>query len=214
MTYRLYMAPHTCALASHLALAAAGCDFELVHVDMASGAQKSDDYRKLNPKMRVPTLIAPQGALTETPAILAYVAALAPDRELMPSDPWLYAEAQAFNAYLCSTVHVAHAHRMRGTRWADDPAAIEAMMRKVPQSVTSAFEVIEERLLRGPYVMGERYGVCDMYLFTLAQWLEADGVDLAMLPRTVAHRTMMAGRPDVQAAIVAEMQLLGAASPA
>ena len=39
---------------------------------------------------------------------------------------------QAFNSYLGSTVHVAHAHRMRGQRWADDPAATAAMQRKVP----------------------------------------------------------------------------------
>jgi hypothetical protein len=44
-------------------------------------------------------------------------------------DLFAFAMVQAFNSYLCSTLHVAHAHRMRGHRWADDPAAIVEMQR-------------------------------------------------------------------------------------
>ncbi|HEY7851942.1 MAG TPA: glutathione S-transferase, partial [Caulobacteraceae bacterium] len=115
-----------------------------------------------------------------------------------------FAQVQAFNAYLCATVHVAHAHRMRGARWADDEATIAGMKRAVPRSVGAAFEVIESSLLVGPWVMGEAYGICDPYLFTLAQWLEADGVDLARLPRVVDHRRRMAERPAVRKALADE----------
>jgi glutathione S-transferase len=93
---------------------------------------------------------------------------------------------------------------MRGYRWADDPAAIEAMRRKVPESVGQAFALIERHKLRGPWVMGERYTICDPYLFTLAQWLEVDGVDPATLPRVAEHRSRMAERPAVQRALAAE----------
>jgi glutathione S-transferase len=55
---------------------------------------------------------------------------------------------QAFNSYLCSTVHVAHAHRVRGYRWvdADDTTAIVAMQKKVPQSVAECFDLIEREM--------------------------------------------------------------------
>ena len=58
-------------------------------------------------------------------------------------DPFGFAQVQAFNSYLCSSLHVAHAHRMRGHRWvdADDTASIAAMQRKVPESVGGAFEL-------------------------------------------------------------------------
>ena len=62
--------------------------------------------------------------------------------------------------------------------WADDPAAIAAMQRKVRQSVGACFELIERDMLKGPWGMGEAYTICDPYLFTLAGWLEGDGVDL------------------------------------
>lgn len=203
---RFYYAPHSCALASHVALEQAGLDYQLVRVDFSRTEQRSPEYLAVNPKGRVPALVTDQGILTETPAILAYVAQLRPEAGLAPQgDPFAFAQVQSFNSYLCSTVHVAHAHRMRGHRWVDDPAAIAAMQRKVPQSVYEVFALIERELLRGPWVMGDAYSICDPYLFTLAQWLEADGVDVRQLPRVVAHRARMAEQPAVRKAIAQEL---------
>jgi len=53
--------------------------------------------------------------------------------------------------------------------------------------------------------MGENYTICDMYLFTLAQWLEADGVDPSSLPRVAAHREAMSRDPVVRRVIEAEL---------
>jgi glutathione S-transferase len=44
-----------------------------------------------------------------------------------------------------------------------------------------------------------------MYLFTLALWLEADGVDLGRLPRVVAHRTRMSEDATVKRALALEL---------
>jgi glutathione S-transferase len=202
----LYYAPNTCALATHISLEDSGAPYETVRIDFRANEQRGADYLALNPKGRVPALATESGLLTETPALLAYIAQLYPERHLAPlGDPFAFAEAQAFNSYLCSTVHVAHAHRMRGYRWADDEAAFEAMRKKVPQSVAAAFAVIEHGLMKGPWVLGEAYSICDSYLFTLAQWLELDGVDPATLPRVADHRTRMAERPAVRRAVAAEL---------
>ena len=107
-------------------------------------------------------------------------------------------------SYLCATVHVAHAHRARGYRWADDPAAFEAMKKKVPQSVGACFALIERGMLRGPWVMGDAYTIADPYLFTLARWMEVDGVDPNAFPRVLDHRDRMAERPAVQRALESE----------
>ena len=203
---KLYYAPHTCALASHIALEEAGAAYEAVRIDFRGDEQRSPEYLRVNPKARVPALVTEHGVLTETPAILAFLAQVFPAARLAPTDdPFGLARVQAFNSYLCSTVHVAHAHRMRGYRWADEPAAIEAMKRKVPELVGECFARIERDLLAGPWVMGEDYTVCDMYLFTLAQWLEADGVDLAKLPAVADHRRRVSERAAVRRAIAQEL---------
>lgn len=201
----LYYTPVTCALASMIALEEAGAAYELKRVDFRSNQQRSPDYLKINPKGRVPALVTERGVLTETPAMLAFIAQSYPQAGLAPlDDPFAFARVQEFNSYLCSTVHVAHAHRMRGYRWADDAAAIEAMKRKVPQSVGEAYALIENGMVQGPWVMGGRYTLCDPYLFTLAQWIEDDGVDPASLPRIVAHRSRMRDRGAVQRALAKE----------
>lgn len=204
---KLFYAPHSCALASHMALEDAGAEYELVRVDFASSEQRSDAYKAINPKARVPSLVTPRGVLTETPAILMFVAQTYPQAGLAPlDDAWQLAQVQSFNAYLCATVHVAHAHRMRGYRWADDAAAIEAMKRKVPQSVGECFDLIERTMFKGPFVMGDSYTICDPYLFTLAQWWEADGVDPARFPKLSDFRARLAARDTVRRAIAAEMR--------
>jgi glutathione S-transferase len=202
----LYYAPHTCSLASHIALEDVGASYELRRIDFKAAQQRSADYLRVNPKGRVPALATPRGILTETPAMLAFIAQSFPQANLAPlDDAFAFAELQSFNSYLCSTVHVAHAHRMRGYRWADEQSSFEDMKRKVPQSVAACFAVIEESLLKGPWVMGETYTVADPYLFTLAQWLEADGVDVARLPRVLEHRSRMAERRNVIKAVAEEL---------
>jgi glutathione S-transferase len=204
---KLYFAPNTCALASHLALAHAGASFELVRVDFKSNEQRSPAYLAVNPKGRVPALVMQRSILTETPALLMFIAQMFPTSGLAPlDDPFNLAQMNAFNSYLCSTVHVAHAHRMRGYRWADDPAALEAMRKKVPSSVGDSFAPIESEYLRGPWVFGGRFSVSDYYLLTLSRWLEADHVDLKILPRILDHRRRMLSLPRVGQVIAQEEQ--------
>ncbi len=201
----LYYAPNTCSLASHLALEHAGAKYEVAKVNFAINEQRSFAYLQVNPKGRVPALATERGVLTETPAMLLFIAQTHPESELAPiEDPFKLAQMNAFNSYLCSTVHVAHAHRMRGNRWADEPAAWDAMKRKVPQSVGDAFAIVESELLNGQWVLGERISTCDFYLLTLARWLEADGVDVSRLPRVVEHRARMLARPLVRRIIEQE----------
>jgi glutathione S-transferase len=202
---KLYYAVHTCALASHIALEDAGAEYSIQRINFAAEEQRKPEYLAINPKARVPSLVTERGILTETPAMLAFIAQSFPKARLAPlDDPFAFAEVQAFNSYLCATLHVAHAHRMRGHRWADDPAAIEAMKRKVPDSVAACYELIESKMLRGPWVMGEAYTICDPYLFTVAQWMEGDSIDLARFPKVRDHRQRMSERAAVRKVVAEE----------
>ena len=117
--FKLYYAPGTCALASHIALEEAGAAYSAERLDFKSNQQNSPEYLKINPKGRVPALVTDRGILTETPAMLAFIAQSFPQAKLAPlDDAFAFAQVQAFNSYLCSTVHVAHAHKGRGYRWA------------------------------------------------------------------------------------------------
>ncbi|MCA3566412.1 glutathione S-transferase N-terminal domain-containing protein, partial [Bradyrhizobium sp.] len=81
---KLYTAPGTCALATHIALAEAGAPYTVERLDFKNNQQNSPEYLKINPKGRVPTLVTEHGVLTETPAMLAYVAQTYPQAKLAP----------------------------------------------------------------------------------------------------------------------------------
>ncbi len=201
----LFYAPGACSRASHIALREAGAEFELRPVDFANAEQRGDAYRRVNPKGRVPALATDRGVLTETPAILAYVAQTFPEANLAPlDDPFEFARLQAFTSYLCATVHVAHAHSRRGERWADDEAAIAEMKRKAPEVMAACFELIENQMFAGPWVMGKAYSIADPYLFTITQWLPGHRVNVARYPKIRDHLQRMSARPAVAEALLAE----------
>ena len=199
MTARFYYSPRSCALASHIVLEHVGADFEAIRVDFQANQQRSAEYLAINAKGRVPALVTERGVITETPAILLYLAQTYPQSGVAPlDDPFALAELQAVNSWFCSTVHVAHAHGSRGARWADDASALQAMKAKVAQNMTECYDWIERELLRGPWMMGKNFSVADPYLFTLTLWLMQNGVELARFPRVADHHQRMLALPAVQ----------------
>lgn len=191
----------SCAVATHIALEEAGANYKDVKVDLAAGEQRKPEFLKINPKGRVPVLVTDKGILTETVALLLYVAQTHPAAKLAPTDPFELARLQAFNAYLASTVHVAHAHKLRGYRWSDDAAAVESMKAKVAANMTDCATIIENEYLAGPWVMGDQYTVADPYLHIITLWMVGDGVDLSRFPKLSAHKAAMEQRPAVKKAM-------------
>jgi glutathione S-transferase len=193
---KLFYSPGAVALASHIALEESGLDYETVRISFGDNEQKAPEYLKINPKGRVPSLVTDRGILTETPAILVYISQLCPEKNLAPlDDSFAFAEAQSFNNYLCSTVHVAHAHGGRGHRWADQETSFADMKQKVPQTMTECFELIEDEMVKGPWVLGDVFSVCDMYLYTVARWLTGDQVDIRKFDKVAAISDTIEARP-------------------
>ena len=199
---KIFIANGSISLASLILLEEVGAQYEAMLIDLSRDEQRQDAYLEINPKGRVPSLLTEEGILTETCAILVYIAHRFGSEDLASMGaPFLFGRIQEFNSYLASTVHVAHAHRLRGTRWVSDQAALEAMQKKVPEVMTQAVTLVEDALLQGPWVMGDTYTICDPYLFTISRWLEDDGVDTGKLPRILEHRRSMMARAATQCAL-------------
>ena len=204
---RLYYAPGGCSLAVHIALEEAGAVFEPVRVDFAAGEQRGADYLAINPKGRVPALVTERGVLTECVAILAWIAQTWPEADLAPlDDPWGFAQMQAFNAFLASSVHTANAHVSRPGRYADGEAAAAAMAAKAPQALGDFFALIEDQLSDGrPWVLGEAYSVADPYLMVMTGWvLRRELLAPERIPFAAAHLTRVSQRPAAQRALQRE----------
>ncbi|MEM8690590.1 MAG: glutathione S-transferase family protein [Pseudomonadota bacterium] len=215
---RLYYAPNTIAAAVAITLEEAGLNYETVHVDFAQGEQMKPGYGVINPTGRVPALetalpdpddavddedevlVDPDTILTETGAILDYIADIAPHANLVPQNPVMAARMRRVMYYLASTMHVNHAHKARGYRWAANPDSWEDMRIKVSETMTASCAYVESECIAGPFVLGQTYSLADPYLFVVTSWAAGDGVDMEQFPRINAFQSAMNTRASVWAA--------------
>lgn len=202
---QLYYAPGTISVAVAIALEEAGLDYEAVKIDFANKEQLSPAYAQINPKSRVPALAVDGGILTETGALLDYIADIAPEAGLRPSDPVLLARMREVMYYLASTMHVNHAHKLRGSRWASKTSSYKDMQAKVPQTMADSCAHLSQYGLRGPFVLGDEVSLADCYLYVVCTWLEGDGVTLADFPKIQSFMTAMEQRDSLRAVYAKDM---------
>ncbi|MEX1233679.1 MAG: glutathione S-transferase family protein [Roseovarius sp.] len=202
---KLYYAPGTVSVTIPIALHEAGLAFDSYKVSFKDGEQTKPAYHQINPKGRVPALEVEGSVLTETGAILDYIAAIAPGARLMPEAPVEAARVRGVIHYLASTMQVNHAHGPRAYRWAEREESHADMRAQVPKTMTASATYVEEHCLTGPFVMGDRVTVADPHLFVMCQWLKGDGVDVANFPRITAFIEAMEARASVKAVRAAGM---------
>ncbi|HEY0439357.1 MAG TPA: glutathione binding-like protein [Xanthobacteraceae bacterium] len=204
---KFYYSPGSCALASHIALEEAGADFEPLRVALAKGEQNTPEYRRINPKGRVPALADGDFIVTENPAIMRFVARRYPGAKLWPDDPREEARCAEWLAWISSTIHVAYAHIRRAERYASDPTAIENVKQKGRETCREYWAAVDERIARHPWAAGRTYSVADGYAQVFWNWGQGPvlGFDMAKdYPNWTAHARRMAERPAVQRAFARE----------
>ncbi|SMR82406.1 glutathione S-transferase [Aliiroseovarius halocynthiae] len=192
---KFFYAPGTIAVASALALEEAGLLYEPIKIDFSQSEQTGKAFQNINPKGRVPALATDGQILTETGAILEYLGQLAPEAGLIPQDPMDAFRMREVMYYLASTMHVAHAHKLRGHRWADRPESWADMTAKVPETMAACCTHLEDSCAFAPYVLGEQISLADLYLYAVCNWLEGDKVDIANYPKIQDFMHAMNTRP-------------------
>jgi glutathione S-transferase len=195
---QLFYTPNTISMAVAIALQEADIAHELTLIDFTKGEQLSAGYLDKNPKGRVPTLIVEGQPLTETGALLELIATLAPEKNLVPTDPLQAVKMRSVMFYLASTMHVNHAHRVRGIRWANDQSSLDDMAAKAPETMAISAKYIEEECLTGPFILGDAFSIVDIYLFNICTWLAGDSVIVSNYPKITAHIVLMETRASVQ----------------
>ena len=199
----LFYAPNTISVVVAIALEEAGIAYRPRLVDFAQAEQAKAPYLAVNPKGRVPALVTSEGTLTETGAILDYIGTLAP--ELIPTDAFQAGRMREVMCYVASTFHVAHAHKLRGSRWADQEASFADMRAKVPQTIAACCAYLESTYALEPFVLGSDFTLADPYLYVVATWGEGDGVRMSDYPNLCAFMETISARPSVQTVIAKGM---------
>ena len=199
---KLYYSPGACSVSPHIALREAGRTFELERVDLkthrtAGGA----DYYTINPKGYVPALqLDGDGSdvLTEGPAIVQYIADLAPDTRLAPpAGTFARYHLQEWLNFISTELHKQFSPLFA-------PETPPAAQQRLRGKIGDRFLYIQDVLSDRGFLMGETFTVADCYLFAMLRWCERLDLDLQIWPNLDDYFQRVLERPTVQATLAAE----------
>jgi glutathione S-transferase len=175
----LYFSPGACSLAPHIVLEEIGMPFHLSYASTSDGSTRTPEYLQLNPKGRVPVLVAGSSVFTEAPAILFHLATSNQDRGLLDgTSEGLVRSIEWFN-WLSGTVHaVAIRQVWRPESFTDVLAQHEDVVAKGKKNLADAFAQIESRLSKTYWAVGESYSIVDPYLLVFYRWGNRIGFDM------------------------------------
>jgi glutathione S-transferase len=191
---KLYYSKAACSLAPHIALEESGLTFELEAVDIGVAVPRTEAYLAKHPLGRVPLLELDDGRLlSEVSAILEFIASAAPERALLPSEPWLKARALEWMSLFGSTLHPAFIGFYRPERYVRDSYAQEALRADSREHFCRFLELVEQRLPERGWILGDTYSLCDAYAVIFFLWARHFALPVAQLPRysTLARRVLV-----------------------
>jgi glutathione S-transferase len=197
---KLYYAPGACSLSPHIVLNEAGLAFDKVGTDTTTKVMDGGgDFREINPLGYVPVLDLDDGTrLTEGPAIVQWIADRVPEKKLAPPNGTPErTELQRWLNFISSELH-------KGFSPLFNPAMPEEAKKLFRERLGTRFAHVDKHLAANEYVLGKDFSVADAYLFVIANWAAAAGVDLAPFPNVLAFRKRVGARPAVRAAMKAE----------
>jgi len=201
---QLYFSPMACSLASRIALMEAGIEarYHPVHLRTKKVIEDDGDFRGVSSKGAVPVLVLDNGErLTETAAVLQYIADLRPERELAPpaGHPDRY-RLQEWLSFVGTEIHKAF---LFPTFWYKDDAAIACARERIGGTIAIA----ADHLADSEFLVGQRFTVADAHLTWALLLLGRAGVDVVQWPSLVDYLARMQARPQVKAAIDTELQV-------
>ncbi len=197
---KLYYAPGTCALASHIALEETGQPFELDKLNVPTKTTASgEDFMQINPKGYVPAVKLDDGnILTEGAVILQYIADQNPSSNLAPMLGTMERyRLQEWLNFIGSEVHKTYSP-MFNKAVAENYKVIARTL------LAKRLSYVETQLANKSYLMGDTFTIADAYLFTVLRWSERVSFDLNPFPNIQGYLLRIAARPSVQAAMKAE----------
>lgn len=199
MTLRYYYAVPTCTLAGMIAIEATGLDYEPVPIDLAADRAP---YRAVNPTGKVPALQADDLLVTETAAIIYWLAATCPEAGLLPKGVAGVANAIAVMGWMSSVLHIVRRQFTRPMMFCegvDAQASVrDAAVPKYRAELERLDGWIGEGRLGDP---AESLGV-EGYALAFYHWGLLDGQPMRDLVHFSALATRLAARPDVERALV------------
>jgi glutathione S-transferase len=206
MHYTLHAAPGSCSFAPHIVMEELGKPYSLALMSPGHPEAKTDEFRRLNPKGRIPVLIAENFTLTEAPAILFHLGLTNPDARLLEADAENIVRSIEWFNWLSSAVHAVGVRMIwRADFFLPDQSMYEPLVHKGKEHLASAFALIESKLTDRDWAVGESYSIVDPYLLVFYRWGNRMAGDMRnTYPAWTSHARRLEERAAVQRALTQE----------
>lgn len=206
---KLYEFAPTRSIRARWTLQELGVDFEAIDVNLRAGEHNRPEFRKLNPAGKLPVLVDGDFVLTESVAIVLYLAEKYPHKRLLPSDLRQRAE---LNRWLLFTVTELEQPLWRIARHSALypealrlPADIDLASREFKEMAT----VLEAHMRGRQFVVGDCITVADLVLAYTLDW----GNEVKLLgdcPELISYMKRMYARPSAPPRIAQAMASIAA----
>ena len=185
----------------HWMLHELGLDYEKRLIGSRTGETQTESFLRLNPAGKIPVLQDGDLILTESAAIITYLAdTYAPDIGLVPR---AYTRARArYNEWAsfiqmeldAHTLYVLRKHRDLANLYGEAPAAVQHAIDGFNKQVAVAEMALRER----DHLVGDQFTGADLMLSTTLSWAIAYGFDLS--PRLREYNDLHRARPAFRSA--------------
>ncbi len=198
--HRLYWTKTSGGFPAAAVLTLAGVPWDSVEVDLEAGENRRPDYLALNPTGQVPTLVLPDGTvMTESAAMAWHLAERLPKAGLLPP---VGAEGERatllrWMVFGAAALYEAELRYYYPDRYTTDPAGIEGVKQAGVAAFDRHWDLVEPLLSPGPFVLGQRLTVLDLYLAMFAAWHPGKPAVYARRPALRRLIDAVAGEPRV-----------------
>ena len=210
MNLRLFYAPITCSMVPYINLEEANARFTVQPVNFKSGEQTKAEFKKLNPKGKVPTLVIDDIALTENVAISAWIAKTFPDARLLPDNFIDEMEALSLLSWFASGIHPFLSPNMVPQRFCSVEGTSENVKECAQNSLANSFAIADQRLSKSDWFF-DHFTVTDAYFFWTflrATRFDFKYLDLTQFKNCQAHMARMKERSSVKKLLAFEKQTI------
>ncbi len=193
----LYWSPGSCARVPFVALEETGAPFTVHVVNRYIGEHQTPEYRALNPKEKVPTVVIDGWVITENPVIQTVLARTFPEAHLLPTaDERVVTDALSTMAWFASGLQPAVARQRFPGVFSDDEDSWERIRALARKELEKGFAILEDRLDFREWLFGA-WTIVDAFMLWL--WFRAvgSGMDTTPFPRCADHARRTEARPSV-----------------
>lgn len=192
---KLYFAPGSCSMITHLVLEWIGQPYELEQVTLRPA---SDNLIKVNPQGAVPVLDDQGAIITQNVAVLTYIAEKYPEANLLgTSDPVAKAQTMSWLALLNSDFHPLFKPFFGAIDYIEDENVKQQIQAQSKENLFVFLARFDQALSTQEWLTGTR-SVADAYLFVALNWLQFLQIDFSHFTHVKAFHDRLGATPAVQ----------------